>query len=112
MDKGVGIAGAAGRMGRLLAEEARAAGLMVAGGLERPGVDVPGLLMFADMTALGAASDVVLDFTHAATVAAHAAALAGTPAAWVLGTSGLTRADEAAVAWAAERIAVVQAANF
>jgi 4-hydroxy-tetrahydrodipicolinate reductase len=75
-------------------------------------VDVPGLLMFADMTALGAASDVVVDFTHAATVAAHAAALAGTPAAWVVGASGLTPDDEAAVARAAERIAVVQAANF
>ncbi len=112
MDKGVGIAGAAGRMGRLLAEEAQAAGLIVAGGIERAGVDVPGVLMFPDMAALGAACDVVIDFTHASTAAAHAAALAGTGAAWVLGTSGLTAEDDAAVRRAAERIAVVQAANF
>ncbi len=112
MEKGVGIAGAGGRMGRLLAEEARAAGLMVAGGVERAGVDVPGLLMFPDIASLGSAADVVLDFTHASATARHARGLAEAGCAWVLGTSGLTPEDEAAVQAAALRIAVVQAANF
>lgn len=112
MDKGVGIAGAAGRMGRLLAEAARAAGLMVAGGVDRPGVEAAGLLMFPDIASLGAASDAVIDFTHASAAAEHAKALAGVGCAWVLGTSGLTAEDDRAVLRAAERIAVVQAANF
>ena len=112
MEKGVGIAGAAGRMGRLVAQEARAAGLMVAGGVERPGIDVPGVLMFSGIEALGAASDVVIDFTHASTAAVHAVALAGTGAAWVLGSSGLSAVDDAAIGRASARIAVLRAANF
>ncbi len=112
MEKGVGIAGAGGRMGQLLADEARAAGLMVSGGVERPGVDVPGLLMFPDIASLGAAADAVLDFTHASATAGNARALAEAGCAWVLGTSGLSAEDDAAVREAARRIAVVQAANF
>ena len=99
-------------MGRLLSEEARAAGLMVAGGVERAGVDVAGVLMFPDIASLGAAADVVLDFTHASAAASHARALVEAECAWVLGTSGLTPEDEEAVRAAALRIAVVQAANF
>jgi 4-hydroxy-tetrahydrodipicolinate reductase len=38
--------------------------------------------------------------------------MAGSGAAWVLGTSGLSASDEAAVAEAARRIPVVYAANF
>jgi 4-hydroxy-tetrahydrodipicolinate reductase len=64
------------------------------------------------MQALCAASDVVIDFTHAATARAHAeaAAAAGTP--YVLGSSGLSAEEEAAVATAATRIPIVYAANF
>jgi 4-hydroxy-tetrahydrodipicolinate reductase len=54
----------------------------------------------------------VVDFTHAAAAQPHAAAVAQAGTAWVLGTSGLSAADEAAVAAAAQRIAVVYAANF
>ena len=57
-------------------------------------------------------SDVVIDFTNAACAAAHAHALASAGTAWVLGTSGLSAADEAAVAAAAERVPIVYAANF
>ena len=110
----IGIIGVAGRMGRLLAEEARAAGHEVSGGLIRL-VDSPdpGVPILPDLTALAACSDVVIDFTIAAAAAGHAATLAeaGT-AAWVLGTTGLSAADEAAVAEAATRIPVVYAANF
>jgi 4-hydroxy-tetrahydrodipicolinate reductase len=110
----IGIAGAAGRMGRLLAEEARKLA-EVAGGTERPEAApaVPaGTRLYPDIAALAAASDVVLDFTHAAAVAPHAAALAQSGVAWVLGTTGLAAADEAAIDAAARRIVVVQAPNF
>jgi 4-hydroxy-tetrahydrodipicolinate reductase len=113
MQKGIGIAGIAGRMGRVLAEEVAAAGVALTGGVDRPGVVPPaGANMVTDIAALAAASDVVIDFTHASTVVGHAAALADAGCGWVLGTTGLSPADEAAVAAAATRIAVVQAPNF
>jgi 4-hydroxy-tetrahydrodipicolinate reductase len=99
----IGIAGITGRMGVLLAEEVSAAGLTLAGGTSRAN---------PDLAALARNADVVIDFTRAETAAAHAAALAESGTAWVLGTSGLSAADEAAVAKAAERIPIVYAANF
>ena len=72
----------------------------------------PGAERLPGSGALAAASDVVVDFTNAATAQAHAAALARAGTPWVLGTSGLSAADEAAVEAAAQRIPVVYAANF
>jgi 4-hydroxy-tetrahydrodipicolinate reductase len=113
MTKGIGIAGIAGRMGRLLAEEVAAAGATLVGGIDRPGATpAPGAILLPDIAALAAAADVVVDFTHASAVPAHAAALAAAGTAWVLGTTGLSATDEAAVHEAAERIAVVYAPNF
>ncbi len=113
MDKGIGIAGIAGRMGHMLVEEVAAAGITLAGGIDRDGAAAPNRArLFPDIAALAAACDVVVDFTHASAVQAHAAALAAAGTAWVLGTTGLAAADDAAVATAARRIAVVQAPNF
>jgi 4-hydroxy-tetrahydrodipicolinate reductase len=111
----VGIAGAAGRMGRLVAEEARAAGADIAGGIGRAGSGRPfatNVQRYADIEALAASSAVVIDFTHASAVSSHADALVRAGTAWVLGTSALSPAEEAAVAEAAGRIPVVYAANF
>ena len=111
----IGIAGIAGRMGRLLAEEAVAAGATLAGGLARPGAATPGdapAPLLPDAAALFAISDVVIDFTHASAAAAHAAAAAAAGKPLVLGTSGLSAADEAAVARAAAQVPIVHAANF
>lgn len=101
-------------MGRLLIDEARTAGHSIAGGLIRPGDQPePGLLILPDLATLAACSDVVIDFTVAETAQTHAATLAASgTAAWVLGTTGLSAADESAVAAAARRIPVVYAANF
>jgi 4-hydroxy-tetrahydrodipicolinate reductase len=99
-------------MGHLLAEEVAAAGASLSGGIDRPGLSAGAATLFADITALAAVSDVVMDFTHASTVQPHARALAAAGTAWVLGTSGLSPEDEAAVAEAATRIAVVYAPNF
>ncbi len=99
----IGIAGITGRMGQLLAEEAAAAGATLTGGTSRA---------HPDLAALAAASGVVIDFTNAATAQATAAIMAASGKAWILGTSGLSTADEAAVEQAAASIPVVYAANF
>ncbi|MDE2198674.1 MAG: 4-hydroxy-tetrahydrodipicolinate reductase [Rhodospirillales bacterium] len=112
MEKGIGIAGVAGRMGQLLVEEVRTAGAPLVGGVDRTEAGPAGVRRFADMAALAAASDVVVEFTHASSAVDHAVAVAEAGAAWVLGTTGLSAEQEAAVAAAARRVAVVQAANF
>ncbi len=108
----IGIAGIAGRMGRLLADEVVAAGAQLAGGIDRPGVAASVATLLPDITALAQVADVVVDFTHASTTQRHAEALAAAGVAWVLGTTGLSAQDEASVQQAAQRIAVVQAPNF
>lgn len=100
-------------MGRLVAEEIGAAGAVLSGGTGLPGDAVPpGAVLHDDIAGLADASDAVIDFTAAATVQPHAAALARSGTAWVLGTTGLSPADQAAVRDAAKQVAVVQAANF
>ncbi len=107
----IGIAGITGRMGRLLVEECAAAGATLAGGTGRPDAPLrPDLL--PGIVELAACSDVVVDFTRAAAVRGHAEALGRTRAAWVLGTSGLSEPDEAAVREAARHIPVVYAPSF
>lgn len=103
----IGIAGITGRMGQMLVEEVVAAGAMLAGGTSRSGS-----AEFADIAALAEGSDAVIDFTHANLTQNHAKALAEQGKPWILGTSGLSAADEAAVTAAASGIAVVYAANF
>jgi 4-hydroxy-tetrahydrodipicolinate reductase len=108
----IGIAGITGRMGRLLAEEVVAAGAELTGGFSRSGSAPADVRSFADLASLAAASDVVIDFTNAATAQAAADTMAASGKVWILGTSGLSAADEAAVERAASRIPVVYAANF
>jgi 4-hydroxy-tetrahydrodipicolinate reductase len=109
----IGIMGIAGRMGRLLVEEVAAAGAVLAGGAVRAGARAPeGIPVFVGAESLCAASDVVIDFTHASAAASHAGAAAGSGTALVLGTSGLSPEAEAAVARAANRVPLVYAANF
>ena len=111
----IGVIGVAGRMGSLIAEEVLAAGHTLSGGTERAGTGhaIPaGITAFDNVPTLASVSDAVIDFTHAAVTAAHAEALAASSSAWVLGTTGLSAADDAAVARAAQRIPVVQSPNF
>ncbi|PWC30163.1 4-hydroxy-tetrahydrodipicolinate reductase [Teichococcus aestuarii] len=98
----IGIAGLSGRMGTLLTEEVAAAGATLAGGTGRGD----------DAGALFAQSQVVIDFTNAATAETHAALAARHGKPLILGSSGLSAAQEAAVAAAAESVPVVYAANF
>lgn len=99
----IGIAGITGRMGKLLTEEVAAAGAVVSGGTSRSN---------RDLAALARESDVVIDFTNAATAQATATIMAASGKAWILGTSGLSASDEASVKAAASEIPVVYASNF
>ncbi|HET6235217.1 MAG TPA: 4-hydroxy-tetrahydrodipicolinate reductase [Acetobacteraceae bacterium] len=111
----IGIAGITGRMGNLLAEEVRAAGAELVGGVGRAGSGKSppaGATLLPNLAALASLSQVIVDFTNAATAQPTAATLAAAGTAWVLGSSGLSDADEAAVAAAAQRIPVVYASNF
>ncbi|PTD17177.1 4-hydroxy-tetrahydrodipicolinate reductase [Sphingomonas fennica] len=110
----IGIIGAGGRMGRAIAAAAADAGAKVSGGIDRPGTrpdalgDVP---LLADAASLAAVSDVMVDFSSPAALAAHldAAIAAGTPI--VIGTTGLEPAHHALIDEAAKSVAVLQAFN-
>jgi len=122
----IGIVGCAGRMGRMLLGEVIAQdGLVLSGGTESPGhenlsddlgvlagVASQGIIAGDDTSALFDASDVVIDFTVPATTETHAALAAKHQTALVIGTTGLSAEDQAAVETAAQKVAVVQAANM
>ena len=97
----------------LVAEEILASGAELSGGICLPSGTPPAspaaLLSAED---LAACSDALIDFTHATAVGAHARAAALARCAWVLGTTGLSAADQEEVAQAARTCVVVQAANF
>lgn len=104
----IGILGARGRMGRAIAGAAAGAGAEVCGGIDRDGTDHGD---HATLSALAAASDVLVDFTTPDALAGHLAAAvdAGTPI--VIGTTGLTPAHHQAIDTAASVIPIVQTAN-
>lgn len=99
----VGLAGARGRMGRAVSGvlDGRS-DVVVAARFDR-GEERPNL----------STCDVVIDFTEAAASVdlARAAAERGRPAL-VIGSTGFTPEEDAAVAQAAERVAVVKSGNF
>ena len=99
-------------MGRLVAEAVQADQLV--GGVAGPRGAASGLRcqLFASAASLAQVSDVLIDFTHAGAVAAHAAAVMAGGSAWVLGTTGLSFKDEADIHRAASQVPVVYAANF
>lgn len=97
----IGIIGSEGRMGQALARAIEAAGCALAGGIDQGG----------DPAALAAASDVLVDFSAPVALQANldAAVAAGIPL--VIGTTGLTASNHAAIDAAAGRIAVLQTGN-
>ncbi|MHC8507997.1 MAG: 4-hydroxy-tetrahydrodipicolinate reductase [Rhodospirillales bacterium] len=124
----IAVAGCAGRMGRMLiraaaeAEGARLSGGLCAPGSPALGADLAGLAGLAgsaagvsasdDAEAVFKAADAVCDFTTPEVTAALAALAAKTGTALVTGTTGLSAAHQAAVEQAAQKIPVVQAANY
>lgn len=121
----IGIAGAGGRMGRMLIKGAgETQGCRVVAGSCLPGEPVAGqdLGIFAgvqpiniqpseDPEALFQASDVVLDFTAPAATLAHAKIAARQNKALMIGTTGLSAAERAEVAASAGETAILIASN-
>jgi 4-hydroxy-tetrahydrodipicolinate reductase len=114
----IGVLGAGGRMGRaILAAIAADPALTLAGAVERAGHPCigeklgHGLTVCTNASALAVASDVLIDFTTPAALAANLDAACGGHAAIVVGTTGLDRAQFAAIDRAARDIAVLQTAN-
>ena len=118
------IAGASGRMGRMLIEAALAdPAVELALALER--ADSPdlgrdcgdflgrrtGVAIGADLDAL-AGADVLIDFTRPAGTLAHLHACVARGVAMVIGTTGFDDAGRAAIGAAAESLAIVFAPNM
>jgi 4-hydroxy-tetrahydrodipicolinate reductase len=126
MNYRIGVMGCGGRMGQMLVREiAGTAGCAVAGGTESPGSDKIGRDVgeVAGLAALGIriasdpaivfdAADAVIDFTVPAASVAHARVAAARGKALVIGTTGMSAADEAAIAEAARRAPIVRAPNM
>lgn len=121
----IGILGCAGRMGRSLIAAGIDAGATIAGGTERPGAvaigidlgtlagrDPLGVAVTDDTAALFALADVVIDFTAPVAAPSHATLAAKAGKALVIGTTGLSVDQQAAIDLAASHVPVVQAANF
>ncbi len=112
----IGVAGALGRMGRAVIAAVEASPEAVLGAVcdlpERTGETVEGRPL-ASADAVLADSAVVIDFTTVAASAALAeAAAARGGTALVIGATGGAPDADAAIARAAERVAIVRAASF
>lgn len=122
----IGIVGCAGRMGMMLVNAVLdAEGCTLAGGTERLGSDAldrdlgelvgrdrVGVPAESDAAALFQRSDAVIDFTAPAATLAHAELAARLGRTLVVGTTGMSVADEARLREAANRTAIVYAPNF
>src|SRR5579883_3103061 len=122
----VGIVGCAGRMGQMLIREIMGtAGCALAGGTEAPGSAAIGrdlgevsgvgplqMKIGSDPAALFAAADAVIDFTSPKATVAHARLAAEAQKVLVIGTTGLGPADDASIADAARRTAIVRSPNM
>lgn len=122
----IAIVGAAGRMGRMLVTAvAQAEGAVLVGGCEAAGhpdlgkdlgvlagIEAQSVVLTSDTRALFEAADAVIDFTVPAATAAHAALAAETGTVLVIGTTGLQVQHQDAIERAAQKTALVQAANY
>lgn len=104
----IGIFGARGRMGQAIASAATAAGTTVAGGLDRDGV-VHGA--HADIAALAAASEALVDFSTPDALAGHLDAAVAARRPIAIGTTGLLPEHHALIDAAARHIPLVQTYN-
>ncbi|MCD8570669.1 MAG: 4-hydroxy-tetrahydrodipicolinate reductase [Alphaproteobacteria bacterium] len=112
----IGIAGYTGRVGSLLISELQSGrwkGLLLAGATARnmPEED-PGFFVTANPAELFKRADCVIDFTTPDATMKHAELAAQTATSLVIGTTGLSPDQEAALAKAAEKTRIVYAANM
>ena len=121
----VAVAGASGRMGRMLIEAVLAApDCVLSAALDRPdstaiGQDAAtglgrssGVTVSADLQAAAAVSDVLIDFTRPEGTLAHLQACRMHGTRMVIGTTGFSEAQKAEIAEQAQHIGVVMAPNM
>lgn len=122
----IAVMGAAGRMGREIIRVISAtSGCTLAGGTEAPGsphvgsdlgvlAGLPplGLAVTSDPLELLARSDAVIDFTTPATTVEIAGLAANARIVHIIGTTGFSESDEAAIKAAARHATVVKAGNM
>ncbi|HNT38362.1 MAG TPA: 4-hydroxy-tetrahydrodipicolinate reductase [Rubrivivax sp.] len=121
----VAVAGASGRMGRMLIEavlasgDCRLTGALDVAGSAALGQDAgaalgrtSGVAVTADLERGLAGADALIDFTRPEGTMAHLAACRAQGVAMVIGTTGLTPAHEAAIAAAAQALPIVRAPNM
>lgn len=120
------VAGAGGRMGKaVVAEILRTPGANLAGGFERPGGPDIGkdIGVLAGLDAIGLSVEdaaaaglkragVLIDFTSPAASVENARAAVGAGVAHVIGTTGFSADDDAAIARAAEKTPIVRSGNM
>lgn len=121
----IAVAGASGRMGRMLVEASlKEEGVQLAAAFDRP--DAPfvgrdagelvgsacGVVVGDDARAAIAAADCIIDFTRPEGTLAHLALARELGKAIVIGTTGFSPEEKAAIAQAAEEIPVVFAPNM
>lgn len=123
---GIVITGVSGRMGRMLAGMVVESDAMhLAGALERAGHDwvgrdlgtltgaaASGVIVGDDAERAMAGAQAVVDFTLPAASVAFAECAARAGCAHVIGTTGLSVADVAAIDRAAKRVAIIRAGNM
>ena len=120
------VAGAGGRMGRALVRViSETPGAVLAGALEAPGSELlgkdagvlaglpeNGVKLSADLWALSANADGILDFTVPAATIANVAIAAERKLVHVVGTTGLSESDMAVIKSVTSRAIVVQSGNM
>jgi len=117
----VAILGAGGRMGRTLIRcitEGAVPGLRLSGAVDlwdHPELNkevAPGVTLKANLADVAPDSDVVIDFTSHQGTSGNAERMAKWGKAWVIGTTGLSAEQRAAVEAAAKQIPIVMAPNM
>ena len=120
------VAGAGGRMGRALVRViSETPGAVLAGALEAPGSELLGkdagvlaglpandVKLSADLWAMSANADGILDFTVPAATIANVAIAAERGLVHVVGTTGLSESDMAVIKSVTSRAIVVQSGNM
>lgn len=122
---GIAVAGASGRMGRMLVEAVLSApDLRLAGALDQPGSPAlgtdpaaalgrdSGVRITADLAAGLRDAKVLIDFTRPEGTLAHLAACRAAGVGLVIGTTGFTDAQKALIVEAAREVPVVMAPNM